>query len=107
MLTHIHINAWCALNDHFRLNTNLKKKNVQLNIYERKKKSLHLKTLEYLCFLNLFLTLSTHFQSKIINLIKKTQNSLAVQWLGHSAFTAGAQVPSLVGELRSQKLCCM
>ena len=72
MLTHIYINALCALNDHFRLNTNLKKKNVQLNIYECKKKSFHLKTLKYLCFLNLFLTLSTHFQSNITNLIKKT-----------------------------------
>ena len=28
-------------------------------------------------------------------------NSLAVQWLGLSAFTAVAQVQSLVGELRS------
>ena len=31
-------------------------------------------------------------------------NSLAVQWLGLGAFTAGAQVQSLVGELRSHKL---
>ena len=30
-------------------------------------------------------------------------NSLAVQWLGLSAFTAGAQVQSLMGELRSRK----
>ena len=29
--------------------------------------------------------------------------SLAVQWLGLQAFTAGAQVQSLVGELRSHK----
>ena len=32
-------------------------------------------------------------------------NSLVVQWLGLSAFTAAAQVQSLVGELRSHKLC--
>ena len=32
-------------------------------------------------------------------------NSLLVQWLGLRASTAGAQVPSLVGELRSHKLC--
>ena len=32
-------------------------------------------------------------------------NSLAVQWLGLNAFTAGAQVQSLVGELRSCKSC--
>ena len=31
-------------------------------------------------------------------------NSLAVQWLGLVTFTAGAQVQSLVGELRSHKL---
>ena len=30
-------------------------------------------------------------------------NSLAVQWLGLRAFTAGARVPSLVGELRCRK----
>ena len=30
-------------------------------------------------------------------------NSLAVQWLGLGAFTARAQVQSLVGELRSRK----
>ena len=30
-------------------------------------------------------------------------NSLAVQWLGLGAFTAGAQVQSLLGELRSCK----
>ena len=30
-------------------------------------------------------------------------NSLAVHWLGLSAFTAGARVQSLVGELRSRK----
>ena len=30
-------------------------------------------------------------------------NSLAVQWLGPGAFTAGAQVQSLVGELRSYR----
>ena len=30
-------------------------------------------------------------------------NSLAVQWLGLSAFTAGVRVQSLVGELRSCK----
>ena len=30
---------------------------------------------------------------------------LAVQWLGLSAFTLRVQVPSLVRELRSQKLC--
>ena len=29
------------------------------------------------------------------------ENSLAVQWLGFNAFTAGIQVQSLVGELRS------
>ena len=32
-------------------------------------------------------------------------NCLAVQWLGLGAFTAGAQVRSLVGELRSRKPC--
>ena len=31
------------------------------------------------------------------------ENSLVVQWLGLSAFTAGAQVQSLVRELRSRK----
>ena len=31
---------------------------------------------------------------------KEGGNSLAVQWLGVSTFTAGAQVQSLVGELR-------
>ena len=30
-------------------------------------------------------------------------HSLAVQWLGLGAFTAGARVQSLVGELRSRK----
>ena len=30
-------------------------------------------------------------------------NSLAVQWLALSVFTAGARVQSLVGELRSHK----
>ena len=34
-------------------------------------------------------------------------NSLAVQWLGLSAFTAVAQVQSLAGELRSHKPCGM
>ena len=34
-----------------------------------------------------------------------TGNSLAVQWLGLHAFTAGAQVQSLVRELRSCKQC--
>ena len=34
-------------------------------------------------------------------------NSLAVQWLGLGAFTAGAQVQSLVGKLRSCKPCGM
>ena len=33
----------------------------------------------------------------------KKGNSLAVQWLGLGASTAGAQVRSLVGELRSRK----
>ena len=56
MWTHIHINALCALNDHFRLNTNLKKKYVQLNIYEWKKSFKN----AWICFLNLFLALSTH-----------------------------------------------
>ena len=32
-------------------------------------------------------------------------NSLVVQWLGLSAFIVGAQVQSLVRELRSHKLC--
>ena len=32
-------------------------------------------------------------------------NSLAIQWLGLDALTAGAQVQSLVRELRSHKLC--
>ena len=34
-------------------------------------------------------------------------NSLVVQWLGLSAFTARAWVQSLVRELRSHKLCGM
>ena len=34
-------------------------------------------------------------------------NSLAVQWLGLSTFTALAQVQSLVRELRSHKLLCV
>ena len=34
-------------------------------------------------------------------------NSLAVQWLGLSTFTAVARVQSLVGELRSRKPCSM
>ena len=37
--------------------------------------------------------------------LKHKENCLAVQWLGLGAFTAGAQVQSLVGELRSHKLC--
>ena len=32
-------------------------------------------------------------------------NSLGVQWLGLHAFTARGRVQSLVGELRSHKLC--
>ena len=32
-------------------------------------------------------------------------NSLALQWLGLCAFTAGAQVQSLEGDLRSRKPC--
>ena len=35
---------------------------------------------------------------------KAVRNSLAVQWLGHSAFPAEAWVQSLVGDLRSRKL---
>ena len=35
---------------------------------------------------------------------RNSGNSLAVQWLGLGAFIAGAQVQSLVGELRSHKL---
>ena len=35
--------------------------------------------------------------------LKLRGNSLVVQWLGLSTFTAGAQVQSLVGELRSCK----
>ena len=35
------------------------------------------------------------------------RNSLAVQWLGLSTFTAGARVWSLVGELRYCKSCSM
>ena len=43
------------------------------------------------------------------NLILKKNpgNSLAVQWLGLSAFTVGAWVQSLVRELKSHKLCSM
>ena len=43
---------------------------------------------------------------KQIEYVKTTspRNSLEVQWLGLSAFTAGAQVQSLVRELRSHKL---
>ena len=37
--------------------------------------------------------------------IPRPRNSLAVQWLGLSAFTAVARVRSLVGELRSCKPC--
>ena len=33
------------------------------------------------------------------------RNSLALQWLGLGAFTAVAQVPSLVGKLSSHKPC--
>ena len=33
---------------------------------------------------------------------KLSGNSLVVQWLGLGAFTAGAQVQSLAGELRSR-----
>ena len=36
--------------------------------------------------------------------LPKLGNSLAVQWLGHSTFIVGVQVPSLVRELRSHKL---
>ena len=39
----------------------------------------------------------------ILQIIKILGNSLEVQWLGLSAFTAMAQVQSLVGELRSHK----
>ena len=43
----------------------------------------------------------------ILNLkMMKLGNSLAVQWLGLSTFTARAQVQTLVGELRSHKPCC-
>ena len=35
---------------------------------------------------------------------KSLGNSLAVQWLGLSTFTAAAWVQSLVGEVRSRKL---
>ena len=34
-----------------------------------------------------------------------SSNFLTVQWLGLSAFTARAQIQSLVGELRSHKSC--
>ena len=33
------------------------------------------------------------------------RNSLVVQWLGLGAFTFGARVRSLVGELRTHKTC--
>ena len=39
--------------------------------------------------------------------ISQTGNSLVVQWLGLSTFTASVQVQSLVEELRSHKLCGM
>ena len=35
---------------------------------------------------------------------KKRRDSLVVQWLGLGAFTAGARVRSLVGELKSHSL---
>ena len=35
----------------------------------------------------------------------RLRNSLVAQWLGLKAFTAGAQVQSLVRELRSYQLC--
>ena len=35
--------------------------------------------------------------------VKPIGNSLALQWLGLCALTAGARVQSLVGELRSHK----
>ena len=38
-------------------------------------------------------------------LIIKRGNSLVVQWLGLGDFTAGTQVQSLAGELKSYKLC--
>ena len=37
--------------------------------------------------------------------IKNFGNSLVVQWLGLSAFTAGTRVQALVWELRYRKLC--
>ena len=48
-------------------------------------------------------TLFTYSKGNITNHYRKGwwENSLAVQWLGVSAFTAGARVQSLVGELRS------
>ena len=42
---------------------------------------------------------------KTLFLKHKRGNSLPVQWLGLVAFTAGARVQSLVGEIRSRKPC--
>ena len=49
---------------------------------------------------------SVSYQIKPPKLYQKAikGNSLAVQWLGPSVFTAGAWVQPLVGELRSRKL---
>ena len=47
--------------------------------------------------------LKTRFKIRVKN--KETGNFLTVQWLGLGAFTAVAQVQSLVGELRSHKPC--
>ena len=57
--------------------------------------------------------LSTEAHEKVLNIISyqgnanqnhNEGNSLAIQWLGLDAFTAVAQVPSLVRQLRSRKL---
>ena len=46
----------------------------------------------------------SHYEKHVVpQKLKHKGNSLAVQWLGLGAFTAVAQVQSLVGELRSCK----
>ena len=46
----------------------------------------------------------SHYEKHVVpQKLKHKGNSLAVQWLGLGAFTAGAQVQSLVRELRSHR----
>ena len=54
---------------------------------------------------NTFRGLQNFRLQKLVLQIEGRGNSLVVQWLGLCAFTFGAQVRILVGELRSRKLC--